>query len=294
MNFIRPVFRLLAPAALFFLCLAATARSEPAIWTVRDHDTTIHLFGTLHLLPEGLEWMSDDIRQKLGRTQRIYMELSPDEITPEKSMAALNEFGLLPAGTTLAARLSEPVHGKLQRYLEAEGMHKAMYDQMRPWLVAITISLREFDKQGLDETLGSESILRKHAADHAVEIRGLETMRLQLSLFASLPPEREEAFLEITLDQIGAVDSMTDEMTRSWVNGDEARLEAVLLDSFGDMPELAERMLYQRNRNWVPQIKEVMAEPGVFFIAVGAGHLLGDQGVPALLEQAGYQVGRAP
>ncbi|RED47747.1 TraB/GumN family protein [Aestuariispira insulae] len=279
-------------ATVFLLFSATVGHADPATWVVRDQDTTVYLFGTIHIAPNGLDWLDEDMKGKLDRSQRLYLELSPEESSEEKAMAAVQKHGLLTPGESLKSRVGSELYEKLGDILAESGMPRNGFDMMRPWMIAINITVMEFVKRGMDPEYGSEKVIQAYVADKGKDIRGFETMEQQLGLFSSLTPEEENSFLENSLDQLAEIDRDADALINAWMSGDTAALERIQTEGFEGHETLIESLIYARNRNWTGQIRDIMAEPGTFFIAVGAVHLVGDLGVPTLLQREGFQVER--
>lgn len=278
--------------SLFWLAVSLPTAAAPARWVISDDDTTILLFGTIHALRPDVEWLDSGLRSDIGRMDGIFLELAPEQQVPEIMNPLVIEHGLLKNGEQLAALLDSETYTTLQKRFQAAGMVEAQYGQLRPWMAGITLTVIEFAKQGFNPELGVEKILTRIAGENGVPVAGLETAEYQIGRFAGLPRAQEVHLLTLSLDQLSDTGKLIGDMTDFWTAGDVDGLGNLLTEEMKKTPELAERLLYERNRNWVGQMKEILAQPGTYMVAVGAGHLTGDQSLIELLEKDGVAVKR--
>ena len=279
--------------ALFLWSASSAVLAQPALWLIEDGDTQIHLFGTIHVGSDKLQWLDDDLKNKIQNADVIYLELSREDLSPEATLPFVQQYGLLAAGTTIDQRLSAETYEKLQNELLTYGMPPNAFDQMRPWLGAITLTVLKAQSMGMDPEQGVEKKIL--SLIHAnTPVRGLESIEDQLGIFGDLSPEIEEQYLQQTLAEVEQLEDMLDGITTAWIKGDLSKLEKLVNGNMSNYPDMADKFLYQRNRNWIHPLKDILNKPGSFFVAVGAGHLLGEQGVPELLRKEGIQVKRLP
>lgn len=262
----------------------------PGLWVVRDDDTTIYLFGTVHLLPEGVDWYNGSIAEALNTSDEIVTEIEMGPDTQTKIQQLVMEKGLLPSGTTLRSLLSDEDKADYEAAMTKLGVPATAFDQFEPWMAGINLITLPLMKHGYSPQNGVEEFLLKEAGDKQ---RGaLETMEFQLGIFDSLPQEMQIAFMMKAARGIDDVKPLLDSMVEVWLAGDAEALAKLMNEDFEDSPELAEKMLYDRNRNWAEWIDQRMDTPGRLFIAVGAGHLAGENSVQDMLEEAGTTVTR--
>ena len=171
------------------------------------------------------------------------------------------------------------------------GTPMPMLDTMRPWLAGVTLSEQMITKAGYDVNSGVERKLEPDAKAAGKEIRKLETVTDQLRVFADLPEEVQIRFLVEGLKEIETESAILDDMVNAWAVGDIAKLDKIMIqDDLAETPEIYEALLVNRNKNWVVKLDELIrTEPGTFFVAVGAAHLIGKDGVPTRLEPLGYK-----
>lgn len=264
--------------------------ADPALWVVRDADTTVYLFGTVHMLRPGVSWFDDGVRKAFDASSELVLELV---MPPEAEMQALvAELGTAQGGPALPDRLPPPVAAKLRAELPKLGMPAEALDRTEPWLAAMTLSVLPLRQLGYDDKDGAEQVLSAAAKAEGKPIAGLETAREQLGYFDRLSLPAQRALLATTLDDLPGAGAEIDTMIKDWSAGDADALAKLLNQDLDRAPELKQALLIARNRNWANWIARRMAKPGTVFVAVGAGHLAGAESVQAELAKRGLKVER--
>ena len=256
---------------------AATTDADPALWVVKDRDTTIYLFGTVHLLKPGLSWFDEGVKTAFDSSDELVLEMV--QPAPAAMQSLVMSKGFTTVGPTLTERLPAADRPVYLKALADLGIPSAIFDRAQPWLVATNLSLAPLMKLGYDPASGPESVLTAAAATEKKKISGLETPEQQIGFLAGLSEPTQVAFLESTLKDLPKVATSMSDMVGAWSRGDPAKLGELMNDGVKDTPELAKTLLYDRNARWAQWIKARMAKPGTVFIAVGAGHLAGQQSV---------------
>lgn len=283
---------LLAEQAAAPAAETTTAASGPAIWKVSDEDTTIYLFGTVHMLPKNVEWVNPTITDALAKSDMIVTELPMDAGSQAELQQLTMKLGMLPAGTPLRSLLTPEQAKTYEAAFATIGLPPQavqQFDVMKPWFAGLNLSMLPLLMSGYTPDSGVEKVLLDKAGDKP---RGaLETPEFQLSLFNDLPQEAQIAFLMEAAEGVGEATEMLDRMVAEWIKGDAEKLAEIMNEGMND-PALMEALLHSRNANWAQWIEERMAEPGTVFIAVGAGHLAGEKSVQDLLAAKGIAATR--
>ncbi|MEO0466253.1 MAG: TraB/GumN family protein [Pseudomonadota bacterium] len=266
---------------------------QPALWTVADEDTTIHMFGTVHILKPETEWQTDELDAALDAADAIYFEADVLSEEAALQMATLvPQLGVFTDGTTLSSLLDE---GQLKEVEEAAaivGVPMAAIEPLKPWLATVQMSVLGLQQQGYDAGSGVEVILTQFADENDLETRFLETAEEQLQFFAGLPMEDQVDFLVTSSIQIEDSPTMLDDLVEEWATGDIDDLALIMSapDVMGS-DAVYDALLVDRNETWTTQIKGLLdAEAGTFVYAVGAAHLAGDDSVVAMLRADGLEV----
>ena len=270
--------------ALLACCFAAApVLAKPAAWVVRDADTEITLFGTIHALPKGVDWLSPAVAARLDAADTLVLEaIIPAD--PAVLAPVISRIGMPPGIRPLAERLPAAAMPRLTAAAVTTGVPVAVLDRMASWLVAMTLSNAALTGVGIDAAAGVEPALTARARGRKIAVIGLETAEQQLVYFEGLPDADQSAMLMATIDDIGNARQEFGTLLRLWQAGD---IEAIARDFDAETratPLLRQRLLVARNQRWADWIAAVMQRPGKLFIAVGAGHLGGADGVLALLK----------
>jgi len=284
------------PAALALIAAAALtaqaggARAEPAMWTVSDADSRVTLFGTVHLLKPGTEWRSARMDRALAQADEVWMELPQDPGWDGAVAAEASLRGTLTGGGSLQALLSEDGRARLARVTERLTLVPGSLDRLEPWLAEVVLTVAWYGRAGATEAEGVEKALGRLAPPQARR-RAFETASEQIGIFDEAPLADQVASLEHALVQIEEEPAAFDRLVEAWVEGDVCRLEREALQPLKRVsPVLYDRLITDRNRRWAERIETMLAGSGETFVAVGAGHLIGADGVPALLRARGLKV----
>lgn len=288
----------LAPFALLGACATpadtlveeirpADAMPAPALWRLNDADTTIYLFGTVHVLPDGVEWYDERIAAAFTASDELVTEV---DVSDQAAMAGyIATAAALDDPRGLRALMSEESRIKYEPALAGIGLPVEAMDPYQPWFAALNLSLLPLLQAGYNPAAGVEMALSARAEGKTRA--HLESIEEQISIFAGLERDYQLTYLDLTVDGVDEVVPMIEDMVAAWKAGDAERLAAIMNSDMTD-DYLYNRLLVQRNANWVGWIENRLDQPGTVFIAVGAGHLAGRGSVQQLLRERGHRVAR--
>lgn len=280
-----------------FLPLVATlgltlpANAAPAMWEVRDENSSIWLFGSFHILPEGTQWRSALFDQVLDEADAVVFEADVRPAAVAQVGAEAFARGIYTDGTLLTDTMDDALEALLRDKAEDIGLPMGSILAMRPWMATNTITVQALSSQGFNPQGGVEFILQPVLAEERLAF--LETGGQQLDVLTGASEGEQIAMLTSTLEQIDLLPKMMDKMLGSWANGTPDELgELFLMEMGGFETAFLDRLLYARNQNWVPALESMLAEDRNNLVVVGAAHLIGEGSVLDLLEKAGYAVER--
>jgi len=289
----RPVFQsarraVLGLVSVLALGLAAPATAEPALWVIRDQDSTIYLFGTIHVLKPSTQWRSPRIDQALKASDDLVIEvLGADD--PAVMQPLVMQYGLDRA-TPLSRKLSPQDLKRAQALAQAAGMPPQAMEVMRPWLASISLAMLPVIKAGYDPRSGVEQVVSAEMKAAGKPASSLETAEQQIRFFADMSTPVEVEMLRATLDDAEAGPAKIDDMVAAWAAGDIQVLEEQFITEMKtNYAEVYGVLLTDRNRDWAGQLKTKLDGSGVSFVAVGAGHLVGPDSLQAQLATLGVQ-----
>lgn len=279
-----------APAHDHAVIVQATG-DGPALWSISDADSTLYLFGTVHVLRPDTPWGSAKVDAAFDASQNVIFEISnPDD--QSALMPLIQQYGLSPQ-TPLSSLLTPEELADLDVAARTVGGSAAQFDPLRPWLVALSLSVAPLTKAGYDPASGVELILKHRAEEAGKPVTGLETIDRQVEILAGLSQETQLAFLRATLEDFDEATTELDTLVNAWAEGDVETINRVgVLEMRTASQEIYDALLTRRNTVWADQIQSILAGSGVTFIAVGSAHLAGDDSVQEILEARGVEVTR--
>lgn len=277
-------------ALLPALAAADNAAHPVTLWMAEGAGNRVYLLGSVHLLraqdhplPRVIDAVYDD-------AETLYMELDMDDLDPVLMQATTNELGMLDEGTSLRDVMGEDLYAAaIARAAELE-LPLEMLDRTEPWLAAITVEQLALTRIGFNPLYGVEMHLLQKALSDDKEILGFESVEQQLAYLDGLSLDAQRQLLMQTLTESAAITEIMDDLILAWRSGDIDFLEQTLLEDVSGYPELYETIVAGRNRLWVDTIEALLEQEEDYLVVVGALHLVGEDGVPQLLEQRGINI----
>jgi uncharacterized protein len=270
---------------------ATPSLADPALWVIKDKDSTIYLFGTVHVLRPETQWRTPKLDGALKASSELVTEVAGAD-DPAVMQPLVIQYGIDRA-TPLSKKLSPADWDKAEGYAAEMGLPPAAFDGLRPWMASVTLALGPMLKAGFDPKKGVEQVLTAQAKAAGQSLGSLETPEQQIRFFADLSPKDEIDLLESTLDEVDEGPAKLDALVNAWAAGDLKALEAEFVTEMrGKYPPLYESLIVARNTAWAGQLKARLDGKGVSFIAVGAGHLVGPDSVQAQLAKLGIKATR--
>ncbi|OGN49323.1 MAG: polysaccharide biosynthesis protein GumN [Caulobacterales bacterium RIFOXYB1_FULL_67_16] len=278
-----------APAPAAAAAAAPIQGEGPALWVIKDADSTLYLFGSVHVLRPTTGWASPRVNAAFDSASDVWFEITNPE-DQAAMMPLIQQYGLSPQ-TPLSSRLTPEELAQLDAAAKAIGASAAQMDPLKPWLAALSLSVAPLIKAGYDPQSGVELALKARAQAAGKSLHGFETLEKQIGLLATLPDDVQLEFLRETLKDYDQAVVILDSMVEAWAKGDVEALDRIVVEDMKtDAPELYKVLLVDRNTDWANQIQTLLQGSGTAFIAVGAAHLTGDDSVQSILQSRGVAV----
>lgn len=271
---------------------AQPAAARPALWKISDADTTIWLFGTIHVLPPGFRWENAPITQAVAAADSLVIETVIDKSKPEEMAALLFNLGTTAGLPPLLDRVAPDKREGLQRMIGRSNIPAPVFNALETWAGAFMLVGVSLNELGLDPNSGVEETLQAHFRANGRPIEGLETPTQQLAIFDTLPEDAQRDFLGTLVEDQADIRREFDAMLAAWSAGDEAGIAATFDEEIEISPRLREVLLRDRNAAWTDWLVHRLERPGKVFVAVGAGHLVGSDSVRTMLAARGIRVER--
>ena len=277
---------LVATAAL----CAEDAGHPLTLWRVDGAENSVYLLGSIHLLRAEDHPLPRAMQAAYADAEIVVMEIDMDDLDPARSQAAFNNAGVMTDGTTLRDMMGEEYYQAAEKAAAVIDVPLDMLTKSEPWLAAMTVELMMLYRMGFNPMLGVEMTMTNLATADGKPIEGLETFEEQLGFLDGLPLEAQREMLLQTLLQSAEISESIDTLIDAWRYGDTATLESELLRGIQEQAELHEVLIVDRNRRWAETIEAWLDDDSDYLVVVGALHLVGEDGVPSLLRQAGYGI----
>lgn len=264
---------------------AATQDADPALWVVKDEDTTIYLFGTVHALKPGLSWFDEAVKSAFDKSDELVLEIvMPGPEDAQKLQQIVMEKGVNMTGPSLTEKLPAEKRAAYAEMLKELGLPAEALDRLDPWFASMSVMQIMMPKMGFSPENGAEATLTAAAKSASKPISGVETVEQQFGFFDGMSEKAQMDMLVGLIDERNKTQEVLEQMLALWKAGKPDELAALIEQFDAESPEMHKVIFADRNARWADWIKGRMAKPGTVFMAVGAGHLAGDDSVQAMLK----------
>jgi hypothetical protein len=278
-----------------FLCalllvLPGSVWGTTSLWEVRSGGSLAYLGGTCHVLRPADYPLPAEFGRAYNAVQEVVFEADPGQMNTPEVQQMIMAGAIYQDGRTLADVLSPATYNKLKNYCQSRRITFENLTRFKPSILAVTLLTLELQKRGVDAG-GVDQFFHEKAVADGKSVEGLETVRQQVDFILNLGQGNEDAFMASCLEDMEQLDEVFDRLIAAWRTGDEATLEALTSTEVREkFPTVYKMLFVDRNRAWLPAIEEYLRTPQKELILVGAGHLVGEDGLLAMLRRRGYQV----
>ncbi|TVO59746.1 TraB/GumN family protein [Denitromonas halophila] len=294
----RNGFRALQRTVLWLLCcvgVSGTAMAAPTLWEVRDAEGGVraYLFGAIHLCHAACYPLPAAVEAAFARAERTVFEL---DVSDPSLARTLVKAGRLPEGQTLKTLMPPELYAQLHDASKTVGLPVSQMQSLQPWFASTLLMALAANQAGFTTEAGVDGVLQLRARESGKPVLALETAARQIEALSGGGERAQEAALRQTVGMVtrGEIGDFLSRMVAAWQDGDDAELEALMFEGADRdaVAPLFAALIDVRNREMTDRLETLMAEPGVLFVTVGGGHLVGEQGIPAALAARGWQVVR--
>ena len=266
------------------------AADKSFAWKATSRSGAIYLVGSVHLLSKDYYPLNPALESAFDASDLLVEELDLGEVARPESQGLMLRRGILPLGETLDARVSPSTYARVSRRIAGLGLPIEAMARFKPWALALTLLAVEWQKAGFDFTLGLDKHFYDRARSVGKTVQGLETLDFQISRFDGLPSDQQDRMLAETLDELDTQTASVVQLANAWRSGDVAAVERLVLKDVAQDPQMYERLLVARNRDWLPKIEALFGRRTSALVVVGAAHLVGKDGLVEMLRAKGYTV----
>lgn len=271
---------------------AAPQSDRGLVWKIEGGKSDVYLAGSFHLLRRQDLPYPSTLDQAYDASQQVWFEAPSGEMKKPAAAAKLMALGMLPADQSLPEVIRPETYAKVEEWAETNPSLAPVLDRMRPWLVALTIMMTEYQGMGAGPENGIESLLQARAANDGKTTGGFETVEQQIGFLADLSAEVQQEMLDKTFEDLKTSRKLLADMIGHWRAGRDKELAAQMSKSFEGHEDLKKRLLDDRNAAWIGPIEKLLAGDTPTLVVVGAGHLTGEASVVEMLEKKGWKLTR--
>jgi len=277
-----------------FLIFSLTLEAKSLLYKVSSKTSTVYILGSIHLAKPEIYPLAKEITYAYKNSDILVLELDPTSPESVQSIQkAMITEGMYSEGKSLKSELSKKTYVELNKYLNKTGMPLGAMEKMRPWVVVLQLSVVEMMRLGYSPDLGIDQHFLKMAKEESKPIIELETAEQQMALLSKNDKSFQDKLLFYTLKDMKEIEPMLNEMFKGWKSGDANRMDKIMSLSINDSPDLKEMyddLIIKRNYSMTERVENFLRTKKDYFVVVGAGHVVGEEGIVSLLKKAGNTV----
>jgi uncharacterized protein len=285
----RLLAAVVATIALGALATHPLAQTRAFAWKATRGQGAVYLVGSVHMLTSDFYPLAPSLDAAFKDSDLLVEEADLNEMLSPNTQFAMLSKGMLPAGQTIDQVVSPATLALIKQHTGGALPIEALM-QFKPWFLAMTLEALEWQAAGFDASLGLDKHFFDRAQVDGKATQGLETTDFQISLFDGMTKDQQDRFLADTLKGVAKEKAAVTKLTGAWKNGDVATIERLVMEDVKSDPVMYDRLLVSRNRNWMPKVEALFSRPRRAFVVVGAAHLVGPDGLVAMLKAKGYTV----
>jgi uncharacterized protein YbaP (TraB family) len=268
----------------------ADAATRNFLWKASGKQGVVYLVGSVHMLTKDYYPLSPALDVAFKDSDLLVEEADLAEMLSPGAQLQMLTRGMLPSSQSLDKVVSASTFALLTKRIAGLGMPVEALLRFKPWMLAMTLEALEWQKAGFDPDLGLDKHFYDRAQTDGKAVQGLETLEFQVSRFDEMPMDQQDKMLADTLKNLDTEKANVNTLADAWQAGDLLAVERIVLQDLKQDPQMYQRLLVERNRNWLPKLEALFARRGHAFVVVGAAHLVGPDGLLAMLKAKGYSV----
>lgn len=282
--------RIAAVIALAFLATAQAAQAKTFAWKASGKGGAIYLIGSIHVMSESFYPLNPALEAAFTDSDLLVEEVDLAEMLDPTAQLSILSRGMLPSNQSLDKVVSPSTMALVQKAVGDLGAAAGPLMRFKPWMLAIALQGMELAKIGFNPALGLDQHFYEQAKSGGKSVQGLETVEFQISRFDDMTAEQQDRMLATTLKELATETAAIGKLGDAWKAGDVLAIERIALADLKSDPLMYQRLLVERNKNWMPKIEALFARRGRAVVVVGAAHLVGPDGLIAMLKAKGYTV----
>jgi len=273
----------------------AAQQSQPKprrflMWKATSPTVTLYLVGSIHVGNSGMYPLPREVESAFAAAKVLTVEINIKNADQAKGIALVQKYGMYGGGDSLGKHISKETSDALDDFCSKHALPRAGMEQLKPWVVAVTIAAISWKEAGEDPNLGIDMHFLNESKEPQ-RIDELESIESQMALFTNATEEEQQALLVSTLKQRDKLKDLIKRIQMAYLSGDPEALQKIL-DEQSEMgsKSLTKKLLDDRNLTMAARLDEYLKGKEPAFVVVGAAHIIGEKGVARLLRDKGYKV----
>lgn len=278
---------------VLMLALSVAGAKEPdhhTLWKVTSGNATVYLMGSVHLLHKEQYPLAHELEDAYRESDSVLFEAPLDEDAQASAAGFMARRSMLGDSLTLQDVVSPDTYAAVKEQCASSGISLALLHRLKPWAVALTVLTVELQRMGLQPQYGLDRYFHTRALRDGKGIGAFETIEFQLGLLDGMDRSLQDRFLRQTVSDVATMKSDLAMLIDAWSRGRTRVLDSMLVQGTREFPALYDRIVVDRNRAWLPRVVSYLKGTHTILVVVGAGHLVGRDGLVALLRRNGYAV----
>jgi uncharacterized protein len=275
---------------LALVAVAQAAEAKTFGWKATGKGGTIYLVGSIHVMSASFYPLNPALEAAFKDSDLLVEEVDMAEMSDPTTQLAMLTRGMLPPNQSLETVLTPATMALVKKATGALGANAAPLMRFKPWMLAIALQGIQLMNAGFDPALGLDQHFYDQAKEAGRAVQGLETVEYQISRFDGMTPEQQDRMLAETLKELETETTTVGKLGDAWKAGDAPAVERIALADLKSDPAMYQRLLVERNKNWMPKIEALFARRTKAMVVVGAAHLIGPDGLLTMLKAQGYTI----
>ena len=289
-GFVARLCTILSISCVLAAGAAAQTRGHSFLWKVQSGANVMYLAGSVHALTADAYPLNAAYQRAYDASGALVEEIDLAEADPLTGGLGLLAKGIYQDGRTFSGVVSRQTAALVEEKLRNTPLAIELIQPMKPWMVMLMLEALGAQTAGLDPELGLDKHFYNLANTSGKQVIGLETAESQVDRFDKMPDAMQEQMLRSELAEMETEKSSLRTLLTAWKDGDAPAIEKMLLSSLAENPTAYNSLITERNRNWMPQLETCLKRSSPCFVIVGAAHVVGPQGLLAMLQQRGYRI----
>jgi uncharacterized protein YbaP (TraB family) len=285
---------LIASLLLTVVASVHASNDKALFWRVKSDHATVYLLGSIHFADESFYPLRRDIEQAFHSSDHLVVEINIDEEKAKRYRELIQQKGSYTGDMSIKDNISEGTFRQLQLRLQHLGIPLEMVHKQKPGILVLTLTAVQVMKLGFLPEMGTDAYFLHKASRTGKPIIELETVDEQVDIFLNITDG--DLLLREALFSLHEADLQMMDMVFCWKRGDEACIESILFEDaltyYPSFVSIYDILFFRRNEDMANDIDTFLKSEGTYFVVIGAGHLVGEKGIPNLLRKAGYEVNR--